>query len=92
MLKFRWMQILLFVVIAGLAAPQISSQLAGINALAAAGSLTAAQDQDKDHDKHKDKDKHKDGHKGDHRNYDESEFTEKDEVRQSYQLLSLIHI
>lgn len=89
MLKFRWMQTLLFVVIAVLTAPQISSQLAGMKVLAAAaGSLavTSAAQDDQDHDKHKDKDKHKDGHKGDHRNYDESEFTEKDEVRQSYQL------
>ena len=90
MLKFRWMQILLFIVIAGLTASQLSSQLVGMKALAAAESLATATAQDhdkqKDHDKHKDKDKHKDGHKGDHRNYDESEFTEKDEVRQSYQL------
>ncbi len=78
MKKIGWIQTLLFAVIATLTAPQISSQLV---ALSPAGFVASAQDKDKD-----DKDKHKDGHKGDHRNYDDSEFTEKDEVRQSYQL------
>jgi hypothetical protein len=79
MKKFGWIQTLLFAVIAMLTAPQISSQLVTLNP--AAGFVASAQDKDKN-----DKDKHKDGHKGDHRNYDDSEFTEKDEVRQSYQL------
>jgi hypothetical protein len=80
MKKFGWIRTLLFVVIAVATAPQISSRLVALNARAADGFVTSAQDKDKD------KDKHKDGHKGDHRNYDDSEFTEKDEVRQSYQL------
>jgi hypothetical protein len=78
MKKFGWIQTLLFVVIAVVAAPQISSQLVALNSKAADGFVASAQD--------KDKDKHKDGHKGDHRRHDDSEFTEKDEVRQSYQL------
>jgi hypothetical protein len=83
------MQTLLFVVIAVLTAPQISSQLVALKASVADSFAASAQEgnaHDQDQDKDKDKDKHKDGHKGDHRNYDESEFTEKDEVRQSYQL------
>ncbi|HEY9405323.1 MAG TPA: hypothetical protein VIQ24_21915 [Pyrinomonadaceae bacterium] len=78
MKKFGWIQTLLFAVIAVVTAPQISSQLVALNTKAADGFAASAQD--------KDKDKHKDGHKGDHRNHDDSEFTEKDEVRQSYQL------
>jgi len=78
MKKFGWISTLLFAVIAVVAAPQISSQLVALNATDADGFVASAQD--------KEKDKHKDGHKGDHRNYDDSEFTEKDEVRQSYQL------
>ncbi|MCA1567444.1 MAG: hypothetical protein LC803_17700 [Acidobacteria bacterium] len=80
MKKFGWIRTLLFVLIAVVTAPQISSRLVALNAHAADGFAASAQDKDKD------KDKHKDGHKGDHRNYDDSEFTEKDEVRQSYQL------
>jgi hypothetical protein len=79
MKKYGWIQTLLFVVVVGLTAPQISSQLVALNATASGGGFVAsAQD--------KDKDKHRDGHKGDHRNSDDSQFTEKDEVRQSYQL------
>jgi len=81
MLRYRWMQALLFVAVAVLTAPQVGSRLVALNAHAADGFTASAQE-----DKHKDKDKHKDGHKGDHRNYDDSDFTEKDEVRQSYQL------
>jgi hypothetical protein len=81
MKKFGWVQTLLFIVIAVLTAPQISSQLVALNVDALAqGFVASAQDRDKD------KDKHKDGHKGNHRNHDDSELTEKDEVRQSYQL------
>ncbi|HEX8634956.1 MAG TPA: hypothetical protein VF703_12485 [Pyrinomonadaceae bacterium] len=80
MKKFGWIQTLLFVVVAVVTAPQISSQLVALDANRADGFVASAQDKDKD------KDKHKDGHRGDHRNYDDSEFTEKDEVRQSYQL------
>jgi hypothetical protein len=84
MLRLRWIQTLLFVVIAVLTAPQISSQLAGLKATAAASFASSAQEHQQDKDKHKD---HRDEkHKGDHRNHDDSEFTEKDEVRQSYQL------
>ena len=86
MLRYRWMQALLFVVVAVLTAPQISSQLAGLKATAAADSFNASaqEEQDKDKDKHKE---HKgEKHKGDHRNWDESEFTEKDEIHQNYQL------
>ncbi|HZG52532.1 MAG TPA: hypothetical protein VEZ40_10395 [Pyrinomonadaceae bacterium] len=78
MKKFGWIQTLLFVVVAVVTAPHISSQLAALDATRADGFAASAQD--------KDKDKHKDGHKGDHRKHDDSEFTEKDEVRQSYQL------
>lgn len=84
MLRFRWMQTLLFVVIAVLTAPQISSQLVGLKATANDSFAASAQQEDQDKDKHKD---HKDDkHKSDRRMHDESEFTEKDEVRQSYQL------
>lgn len=86
MKRFGWIQTLLFAVIAVLTASQLSSQLAGLSAPVANSFAAAAAAQDSDKQKDKDKDKHKDGHKGDHRNYDESEFTEKDEVRQSYQL------
>jgi hypothetical protein len=81
MKKFGWIQTLLFVVVAVVAAPHISSRLVALQTTAAADAFAvSAQDRDKD------KDKQKDGHKGEHRKYDESEFTEKDEVRQSYQL------
>jgi hypothetical protein len=80
MKKFGWIQTLLFTIIAVVTAPQISSRLVALNSQAADGFVVSAQDRDKD------KDKHKDGHKGDHRSHDDSEFTEKDEVRQTYQL------
>jgi hypothetical protein len=80
MLRFRWMQALLFAVIAVLTASQISSQLAGLKTTV----LASAQQEDQDKDKHKD---HKDEkQKGDRRDYDDSEFTEKDEIHQTYQL------
>lgn len=80
MLRFRWMQTLLVAVVAVLAASQMSSQLVGLKATVAGSFAASAQEeQDKDKDKHKE-------HQGDHRNNDDSEFTEKDEVRQSYQL------
>lgn len=86
MLRFRWMQALLFAVIAVLTASQISSELAGLKATVA-GSFAASAAQDEHaQDKHKDKDHKGEKHKGDHRNYDDSEFTEKDEIHQSYQL------
>ena len=80
-MKFRWIQAVLFAVVAVLTAPQLSSQLVQlstiVNERAVADSFNAsAQDKDKD------KDKHKEGR----RHYDESEFTEKDEFRQSYPL------
>jgi hypothetical protein len=78
MKKFGWIQTLLFAVIVVVTAPQISSQLVALDATAADGFVASAQD--------KDKDKHKDGHKDEHTTYKDSEFTEKDEVRQSYQL------
>ncbi|MDQ1590297.1 MAG: hypothetical protein QOG71_924 [Pyrinomonadaceae bacterium] len=84
MKKFGWIRTLLFVVAAVLTAPQISSRLVALNATAADAFVASAQDKDKDKDKY---DKHKDGHKsGDQRDYDDSEFTEKDEVNQTYQL------
>ena len=85
MLRYRWMQAFLFAVIAVLTAPQISSQLAGLRTTTAGfNAAAAAQQEDQDKDKHKE---HKDEkYKGDHRNYDDSEFTEKDEIHQTYQL------
>ncbi|HKP73178.1 MAG TPA: hypothetical protein VJT82_09600 [Pyrinomonadaceae bacterium] len=80
-MKFRWMQTLLFAVVGVLTVPQVSSQLAQLNAAlggraaVVADSFTAsAQDKDKDKDKNKDW------------RSDDSEFTEKDEFRQTYQL------
>ncbi len=85
MKKFGWIQTLLFVVVAVVTAPQIGSRLATmLDASLADGFVVSAQDKEKD--KYKHKDGHKDGHKGEHTSYDDSEFTEKDEVRQSYQL------
>lgn len=85
MLRYRWMQALLFAVIAVLTASQAGSQFAGLRATVA-GSFAASAQEDQDKDKHKD---HKgEKHKGDRRNYDDSEFTEKDEIHQTYQLTS----
>ncbi|HEV7904794.1 MAG TPA: hypothetical protein VGO96_13210 [Pyrinomonadaceae bacterium] len=85
MLRYRWMQAFLFAVIAVLTAPQISSQLVNLKATAADSfNASASAQEEQDKDKHKD---HKDEkQKGDHRNYDDSEFTEKDEIHQTYQL------
>ncbi|HYP01526.1 MAG TPA: hypothetical protein VER76_15155 [Pyrinomonadaceae bacterium] len=81
MMRLRWMQTLLFAVVAVLTAPQVGSRLAALDAPVADSFTAAAQDKDKE------KDKHKDGHdRRDHRNQDDSEFTEKDEVHQTYQL------
>jgi hypothetical protein len=84
MLRYRWMQALLFAVIAVLTAPQISSQLVALKATAADSFNASAAQEDQDKDKHKDHQGEK--NKGDHRNYDDSEFTEKDEIHQNYQL------
>jgi hypothetical protein len=78
------MQALLFAVIAVLTAPQISSQLVALKATVADSFNASAAQESQDKDKHKD---HKgEKHKGDHRTYDDSEFTEKDEIHQNYPL------
>ncbi|HEY0081703.1 MAG TPA: hypothetical protein VGB61_02840, partial [Pyrinomonadaceae bacterium] len=76
MKKFGWIQTLLFAVIAVACAPQISSRLVSLSVTSTDGFAASAQDRDRDR------------HKGDHRQSDDSEFTEKDEVRQTYQLNS----
>jgi hypothetical protein len=78
MKKFGWIQTLLFAVIAVACAPQISSRLVSLSVTTTDGFAASAQDNDKDQDRHR----------GGHRRSDDSEFTEKDEVRQSYQLNS----
>ncbi|HJR05793.1 MAG TPA: hypothetical protein VJ842_00750 [Pyrinomonadaceae bacterium] len=83
MMRLRWMQTLLFAVVAVLTAPQVASRLVALNTHVAGGFNASAQDKDKE----KDKDwKQKDKHKDDDRTYDDSEFTEKDEIHQTYQL------
>jgi hypothetical protein len=76
MKKFGWIQTLLFAAIAVACAPQISSRLVSLRVTTTDGFAASAQDKDQDK------------HRGDRRRSDDSEFTEKDEVRQSYQLNS----
>jgi len=89
-MKLRWFVIFVFVVALALCAPPLLTQLpalcltpegmaAGVFSDEGLASVYAAQLDDQD--KEKDKEKHK-AHKG----YDDSEYTEKDEFRQSYQL------
>ncbi|HEV2802053.1 MAG TPA: hypothetical protein VGW12_16380 [Pyrinomonadaceae bacterium] len=81
MKKFGWIQTLVFASVAVLTAPQVSSQLVKtLNPNATDSFAVSAQDKEKD--KHKE---HRE-HKGEHTTYKDSEFTEKDEIRQSYQL------
>ncbi|HEX8424263.1 MAG TPA: hypothetical protein VF634_12660, partial [Pyrinomonadaceae bacterium] len=53
MLRYRWMQALLFAVIAVLTASQVSSQFTGLKATVA-GSFAASAQEEQDKDKHKD--------------------------------------
>ena len=92
-MRFRWLVICALIVATALAAPHALAQLhcLGVTPEGWAAGISSdeglatvyAQDEQERH-KEKDKEKHKEHKRGDYN--DDSEFTEKDEVRQSYQL------
>jgi len=90
-MKIRWTMLALLLAVAALAAPQAGGRFGARAqaATAAAGELIDAGSPAPQDDQDKDKDKHGDKHAADHKDKsysDDSEFTERDEFRQSYTL------